>query len=400
MSPFDVVVIGGGPAGASAALTIARGGLTVAVIEAEVFPRRKVCGEYLSATNLALFDELGVGEAFRRKAGPEIRRTAVFCGAARIEAPLSTLEGGWGRALGRDALDTLLLDAAREAGAFVLQPRRAIGLEAANDRVLVHAAGQKGLRTVEARVAIAAHGSWRSGPLPTHLRKRRRAGDMFGFKAHYAEADLPRDLMPLLAFPGGYGGMVTCDCGRVSLSFCLRRDAMERIRRERPGLPAAEAATAHLLAHCAGAAGVLRPARRLGPTLSAGPIRPGFRPAYAEGLFRVGNLAIEAHPVIAEGISMAIQSGWMLGRALIAEPDLGPIAQRRAARAYHGSLRRNFALRVIAASVAARLCTSAIARSAALAAIATRPDLLALGARVSGKYRHPAELRGGARRPA
>jgi flavin-dependent dehydrogenase len=399
MNPFDVVVIGGGPAGASAALTLARGGMAVAVIEAEAFPRRKVCGEYVSATNLSLFDELGVGEAFRRQAGPEIRRTSVFCGEARVEAPLCALGGAWGRALGRDVLDTLLLKAAREAGAIVLQPFRAIALGAATDRVLVHAAGPDGIQVVEGRVGIAAHGSWRPGPLPTHLAKRRRAADMFGFKAHYAEADLPRDLMPLLAFPGGYGGMVTCDRGRVSLSFCLRRDAMKRIRAERPGLPAAEAATAHLLAHCAGAAEVLRSARRLGTALSAGPIRPGFRPAYAQGLFRVGNLAVEAHPVIAEGISMAAQSGWMLGRALLAQPDLGHAAQRRAARAYRGSLRRAFALRVVAAGVASRLCASTIARSAALVAVASRPDLLAFGARLSGKYRHPAELRACGRDP-
>ncbi len=61
---FDALIIGGGPAGATTALLLARAGWSVALLERKCFPRRKVCGEYLSATNLHLFDELGLGEVF------------------------------------------------------------------------------------------------------------------------------------------------------------------------------------------------------------------------------------------------------------------------------------------------------------------------------------------------
>ncbi|MEO8411175.1 MAG: FAD-dependent oxidoreductase, partial [Propionivibrio sp.] len=42
---FDVAIIGAGPAGAAAAILLARAGWTVALIEKRAFPRRKVCGE-------------------------------------------------------------------------------------------------------------------------------------------------------------------------------------------------------------------------------------------------------------------------------------------------------------------------------------------------------------------
>src|SRR5438445_13194971 len=100
---YDALVIGGGPGGAAAALLLARAGRAVVVLERKAFPRRKVCGEFLSATSLPLLDELGVGDAFRRAAGPDIRRVGLFAGAALLTANLPAMPGRdtWGRALGR-----------------------------------------------------------------------------------------------------------------------------------------------------------------------------------------------------------------------------------------------------------------------------------------------------------
>ncbi|TIW31777.1 MAG: FAD-dependent oxidoreductase, partial [Mesorhizobium sp.] len=58
-STHDAIVIGAGPAGTSIALALARRGWGVAIVEKNMFPRRKVCGEYISASNLTLLDRLG-----------------------------------------------------------------------------------------------------------------------------------------------------------------------------------------------------------------------------------------------------------------------------------------------------------------------------------------------------
>ena len=53
---FDVVIVGAGPAGCTAAIQLARAGWSVALIERQRFPRRKVCGECIAASNLPLLD--------------------------------------------------------------------------------------------------------------------------------------------------------------------------------------------------------------------------------------------------------------------------------------------------------------------------------------------------------
>jgi flavin-dependent dehydrogenase len=383
----DAVVIGGGPGGASAALALARQGRSVALIEKAEFPRRKVCGEFMSAVNQPLFEALGVSEAIAARAGPEVRRLGFFGPGEGLEAGMPRARGpAFGRALGRDVLDTLLLDAASSAGAELFQPWRVVAVERGADGTwLVRMVAKRKTREVHARAVIAAHGSWEPGGLPTHLPKRNRPNDYLGFKAHFRGARLPADLMPLIAFPGGYGGMVWADGGRLSLSCCVRRDKLERMRSEHRDRSAAETVEAHIRAASPAAATALDGAELDGDWLAAGPIRPGLRPCFAGGIFRVGNVAGESHPVIAEGISMALQSGWLLANELGRHEVWDEAAQAEAGRAYTRLWRRQFATRIHAASLVAGLSASPLGARLMGAVIRVLPASLSLGARVSGK---------------
>jgi flavin-dependent dehydrogenase len=239
---FDALIIGAGPAGSAAAILLARAGWSVAVVERKEFPRRKVCGEYLSATNWPLLRLLGISDAFADLAGPPVRQTAVFIRDKSVVADLPRPDSAtpnWGRALAREHLDTLLADRARKLGATFYQPWRCAELSSNADGFTASLESHQSPRSqqVEARVVIAAHGSWEIGPLATERQpSASRPGDLLAFKAHFRRSNLPAGWMPLLSFPGGYGGMVHCDNGRTSLSCCIRRDQLESIMRcrERP----------------------------------------------------------------------------------------------------------------------------------------------------------------------
>jgi flavin-dependent dehydrogenase len=390
---FDALVIGAGPGGSTAALMLARAGWSVGVIEKSAFPRRKVCGEYVSPTNLPLFRRLGIAGDFLKMAGPPVTQVGLFARGSMLIANMPGLGEGaedWGRAMGREHLDTLLLERAVAAGASVLQPWAATQLDNRCDSLVCTVASKETgeTRELRARVVIAAHGSWETGRLPTQpVRPRVRPSDLLGFKAHFRSHRLASGLMPLFVFPGGYGGMVHTNAGRVSFSCCIRRDELERCRREAVTGSAGDAVLRHIQRSCRGVREALQSARLESVWLSAGPIRPGIRRPFADGVFSVGNAAGEAHPIIAEGISMTMQASWLLCERLTAfrPQDLSDDPLERIGRDYTAAWRRSFGPRIRAAALFANLAIRPTVVTVMLPIFRVFPTILTLGARLSGK---------------
>ncbi len=408
-SRYDALIIGAGVAGATAAILLAQAGWSVAIVEKHRFPRRKVCGECIAASNLPLLEALGIGAVFERLAGAQLRRVGLFVGDDMLIAELPGYAHPvhrWGRALGREHLDTLLLQRAADCGASVWQPWTVRTLTRTGDR---HECAMKALdsdreATLSATLLIDAHGSWESLPSGVAarpagtwraadieepaLRTPPRGSDLFAFKGNFKGADLDADLLPVLAFPGGYGGMVKAADDELTIACCIRRDALQAIRAKAAGERAAHAVQRHLQASCRGVREALRGARQHNAWLSVGPIRPGIREAAdAGGRFAIGNAAGEAHPILGEGISMAIQSAWLLCTSLLSAPNADASACNNAGMAatYRSAWQRSFSGRIRTASIFSQLAMRPTAASALLPVLRRWPRLLSVGARLGGK---------------
>ena len=401
-SHFDAVIIGAGPAGSAAAILLARAGWAVALVEKQPFPRRKVCGECIAASNLPLLQGLGIGAAFDAAAGPELKRMALMHGAHTVLADLPAAAHAnyrWGRALGRETLDTLLLEQARATGVQVLQPWsvQAIGGAGGDWRCRVRAIDSNRGLTLHAPVAIAAHGSWEALPSARPRRRlARHASDLFAFKANFRNAALAEGLLPVLAFDGGYGGMVVADDGITTLACCVRRDRMEASRSAAAGARAGDVVEALLRRECAGVRAALHGATRDSTWLAAGPIDPGIRLGSADdhdGLFRIGNAAGEAHPIIGEGMSMALQSAHLLCAGLLAADLRQPAWQRDVARRYAAAWRHHFAGRLRLAATFAHAAMRPVLAGSLVAVARAMPGLLTAGAGWGGKVRCAVDAR-------
>ena len=390
---YDAIIIGAGPAGASAATLLARSGWRVALVEKLDFPRRKVCGECIAASNLPLLDALGIGEALSNLAGAPLTRVALMYRDQTIHAelpPLADAKHPWGKALGREYLDSLLLEQAGKSGVEIFQPWTAKSVEGELGHFYCNIAKAHSAETMAltAPVLIAAHGSWEIAPTDDFKQHPHRNSDLFAFKANFKNTNLDTDLLPVLSFPGGYGGMVVGDHATTTLAFCIRRDTLARCRLAMPKHTAAEAAVAYLANDCDGVAAMLSQAEQHRPWLSVGPIRPGIRmPKQGGHAFLIGNAAGEAHPIIGEGISMAIQSAWLLAENLAGNKQeiSDKQKQMRLHRQYAATWQRNFAPRIRLAALFAHVAMRPVLAGCMFPLLKRYPQLLTRAARWGGK---------------
>ena len=211
---FDLAVIGGGPAGTSAAITAARAGVRVALFEARDFPRHKVCGEFVSGESLHLLagllqDMPQVASVFANSA--VIDRTRLLFGRRVIEAAVSPTA----LSITRYDLDALLWNAAQRAGAEVHSDCEVTACDGDGPFTLQTPSGSYATRTV-----IVAAGRWSQF---TADRTLPPGPKWIGVKAHFREANAAPST-DLYFFEAGYCGVQPVANDVVNACAMVRSD--------------------------------------------------------------------------------------------------------------------------------------------------------------------------------
>jgi len=112
---WDVAIVGGGPAGAMAALHLAQAGRSVLVLERASFPREKVCGDALIPDAIRVLRRAGILQKVQDRAFPSASLRLFSASQAELLIPLEALT------IKRSILDHIIINAATEAGAVLVQ---------------------------------------------------------------------------------------------------------------------------------------------------------------------------------------------------------------------------------------------------------------------------------------
>jgi flavin-dependent dehydrogenase len=303
-SHFDLAIIGGAPAGSSAAITAARSGATVALFEARDFPRHKVCGEFVSAESLDLLARLlhDAPEATSLFASaPVIDRTRLLLGERVIEAAVSPAA----LSISRNDLDALLWNAARHAG---VEAHCNCEVEAYNGNGPFAIETSSG--SCSAKALMVAAGRWSQF---TTDRTLPPGPKWIGVKAHFRELKAERS-SDLYFFENGYCGVQPVDVDTVNACAMVRSDcatSLEEVFALHPRLAARAARWQPLMQPISTAPLVYRKPQ---------PVR--------NNIVFAGDAAAFIDPFVGDGISIALRSGrvaaqclceFVMGRTLLAD---------------------------------------------------------------------------------
>jgi len=391
MTPYDAIVVGGGPAGSATAILLAERGWSVLLLDKAAFPRPKICGEYLSPESARILDRLGVLKDVDAAAQPIAGMRIVAPDGRRLEGRYPA-RGPWpgyrehGLAIPREILDRLLFERARilpldarerhrvtelrrDAGAVV-----GVGYEDAEGRHRVAAA--RLVVGADGRASVVAHAL---GLVRPHRLQR------MALIQHVTGVAGFGDLGEVYVDPPDYAILNPVAPGVVNLGLVVPH---AHARAFRGRLETFFAARLKQLRHLAPRLAGLQAA---GPLMAMGPLAYRVDEPAVDGVALVGDAGGFYDPFTGEGLHTALRSAELLAEIAHAGLRAGgctAAALRPYARARRDAFRGKERLtRALQALIARRRAANLAARI-----LAARPALLATVMGVLGDFVPPAAL--------
>ena len=351
------LIVGGGPAGSAAAITLARGGVIPELVERMTVPHDVVCGGFLGWDALDALSTLGI-DVHLLGAHP-IHRLRLIAAGSRIEVDLPHLAVG----LSRRKLDEAMLTAAENSGSHVARGRGVRALEA--DRRVRFDDGEE----IVPDALFLATGKYevRGGARSLQNRTERPSiGLRATLPASPALSAALDGMIELHFFNGGYAGLLLQEDGTANLAISAARSRLtaaggaqalvDEIAREAPAL--AERIASYLPNAWTAIAGVPY----------------GWRTTQTQpGVFRLGDQSAVISSLAGDGVAIALRSGIAAGRALL---EHGPASAELYQRSFSARAARPLAiaeaLRWAAERPGPRVALMRLARMRGLTRLAAR----------------------------
>ena len=295
----DLIIIGGGPGGASAAISAARAGARVLLLERGRFPRHKVCGEFVSAESLGvLTDLLDHQHADLLRDAVRIPRARVFLDGRVLQAAVDPPAAS----IARLDLDAALWNSAENAGVDARQRVTVQGVAGSGPFRISTTDGE-----FESRALVNASGRWSNLNRPPEENGTRRE-KWLGIKAHFAEPSSSQSV-DLYFFDGGYCGVQpvnlsrdNASAGRVNASAMVRADVASTLPEVFAQHPALRERSRNWTS--------------LSDPASTSPLIFRHPQPERDGVLMVGDAAGFVDPFVGDGISLALRSGALASRCL------------------------------------------------------------------------------------
>jgi len=367
---YDVAVIGGGPAGSTAALYLTRKGFRTCVIEKHIFPRETLCGEFLSREVIRIIEDLELTAEFQ-SLRPNRISTFRFCpeGTRSFATDLKFTAYG----LKRGAFDSMLLDQARRSGTTIYQPMTVERVEKLENGFVLNLDGSEGKAQIRSRYVACAYG--KSNVLDKVLQRNiphRRSG-FFGVKFHLQKEylnNLPKHEVQIYTGYKMYCGTNTVNDNTVTLCFLTDRSDVNRQPRTK---------IRDLLKSNHHFAGVISNdgIEKLStfPIYGTADIYFGTKAKIVNGMFMIGDTAQVIAPLAGDGIGMAMESAKIL--ALVLEKGRNKkLSTDDILHSYETQWRSTFRKRIIIAKTIQQLLFSKPGKTASGLVLSVFPSLL------------------------
>ena len=345
----DVLIVGAGPAGTAAAITLAAAGYDVTIIDKATFPRDKCCGDGLTAGALRLLEQIGLQPSdvpswvtvdaawVRSPSGHEVRFPMPFDGIFAAVAPRRELDDALvqrARAVGVKVHEGHAFEGFVDAGtARAFEESNETDAEETDGVITVEVAGMGRIST---RFVIAADGMWSPVRKALGLSEPGYLGEWHAFRQYFSNVTGPaserlyvwfeEDLLP------GYAWSFPLPGGRANVGFGIARQhgmSAQSMKTTWPDLLQRPHVRAALGPDAVGEA------RHLAWPI---PARVDKAPLSAGRVLIVGDAACVTDPMTGEGIGQALLTGVLAAEAIISTIPSRPADVRTT---YESSVRQH-----------------------------------------------------------